>query len=54
MYIGVCNWDLATKSTEPMKSLYTFQDKKSKDEKMVGRWWVDPAIVYVYNPHADA
>jgi hypothetical protein len=21
---------------------------------MEGRWWVDPAIVYVYNPHADA
>jgi hypothetical protein len=44
---------LATKSTEPMKSLYTLWDKKSKDEKIEGRWWVDPAIVYVYNPHAD-
>jgi hypothetical protein len=60
VYIGVCDWGLATKSTkpikstEPMKSLYTFWDKKSKDEKMEGRWWVDPAIVYVHNPHADA
>jgi serine/threonine protein kinase len=54
VYIEVCDWGLATKSTEPMKSLYTFWDKKSKDEKMEGRWWVDPAIVYVYNPHADA
>jgi serine/threonine protein kinase len=54
VYIGVCDWGLATKSTEPMKSFYTFQDKKSKDEKMEGRWWMDPAIVYVYNAHADA
>jgi hypothetical protein len=37
-----------------MKSLYTFQDKKSKDEKMEGRWCMDPTIVYIYNPHADA
>jgi hypothetical protein len=37
-----------------MKSLYTFQDKKSKDEKMEGRWWVDSTIVYVHNPHVDA
>ena len=54
VYIEVCDWDLATKSTEPMKSLYTFRDKKSRDEKMEGRWWVDPAILYVHNPHADA
>jgi serine/threonine protein kinase len=54
VYIRVCDWGLATKSMEPMKSLYTFRDKKSKDEKMEGRWWMDPTIVYVYNPHADA
>jgi serine/threonine protein kinase len=24
VYIGVCDWGLATKSTEPMKSLYIF------------------------------
>jgi serine/threonine protein kinase len=53
VYIGVCDWGLATKSTEPMKSLYTFRDKKSKDENMEGRWWVEPAIVYIHNPHAD-
>ena len=47
VHIRVCDWGLATKSTEPIKSLYTFWDKKSKDEKMEGRWWVDPAIVYV-------
>jgi serine/threonine protein kinase len=44
VYIGVCDWGLATKSMEPMKSLYTFRDKKSKDEKMEGKWWVDPAM----------
>jgi serine/threonine protein kinase len=54
VYIGVCDWGLVTKSTEPMKSFYTFRNKKSKDEKMEGRWWVDPTIVYVYNLHADA
>ena len=37
-----------------MKSLYTFWDKKSKDKKMEGRWWVDPTIIYIHNPHADA
>ena len=51
VYIGICDWDF---SMEPMKSLYTFQDKRSKDEKMGGRWWVDPSIVYVHNPHVDA
>ena len=53
VYIRVCDWGLAIKLTEPMKSLYTFWDKKSKDEKMGRRWWVDPAIIYVHNPHAD-
>ena len=38
VYIRICDLGLATKSTEPMKSLYTFRDKKSKDEKMEGRW----------------
>ena len=38
VYIVICDWGLATKSTKPMKSLYTFWDKKSKYEKMKGRW----------------
>ena len=54
VHIRVCDWGLATKSMDPMKSLYTFRDHKSKDEKMEGRWWVDPTIVYVHNLHADA
>jgi serine/threonine protein kinase len=54
VYIGVCDWGLATKSTEPMKPLYMLRDKKSKDEKMEGRWWVNLAIIYIHNPHADA
>jgi hypothetical protein len=37
-----------SKATEPMKSLYTFRDNNSKNEKMHGRWWVDPNIIYVY------
>ena len=53
VYIRIYDWDLATKSTKPMKSLYTFRDRRSKDEKMGGRWWLNPAIVYVHNPHAD-
>ena len=36
VYIGVCDWGLATKSTDQMKSLYTFRDHKSKEEKMGG------------------
>jgi serine/threonine protein kinase len=48
MYIEVCDWGLATKATEPMKPLYTFRDNNSKNEKMHGRWWVDPNIIYVY------
>jgi serine/threonine protein kinase len=48
MYIRVCDWGLATKATEPMKSLYTFRDNNSKNEKMRGRWWVDPNIIYVH------
>jgi hypothetical protein len=39
---------IATKVTEPMKSLYTFRDNNSKNEKMRGRWWVDPNIIYVH------
>ena len=54
VYNRVCDWGLATKSTDVLKSLYTFRDHQSKDERMRGRWWVDSAIVCVHNPHADA
>ena len=54
MYIGVCHWGLATKATGPMKSLYTFCDNNSKNEKMHGKWWVDPNIIYVHQVYLAA
>jgi hypothetical protein len=51
--IGICNWGMATKSMEPMKSLYTFTDERSKTVELARRWWVDPRVAYVHKLGED-
>jgi serine/threonine protein kinase len=53
VYIGICDWDMTTKSMELMKSLYAFTDKNSKIEELAKRWWVDPRVAYVHKVDAD-
>jgi serine/threonine protein kinase len=53
VYIGICNWGMATKSMEPMKSLYTFTDERSKTVELARRWWVDPRVAYVHKLGED-
>jgi hypothetical protein len=53
VYIGIGNWGMTTKSTEPMKSLYAFTDTISEAEEMAKRWWVDPRLAYVHKEGVD-
>jgi hypothetical protein len=53
VYIGVCDWGLTTKISEPMKSLYTFTNKETMEETLLRRWWVDPNVAYLHKPGAD-
>jgi serine/threonine protein kinase len=53
VYIGVCDWDMATNSTEPMKPLYAFIDTISEAEELAKKWWVDPRVAYIHKEGAD-
>jgi aminoglycoside phosphotransferase (APT) family kinase protein len=53
VYIGVCDWGMTTKSTEPMKSLYAFTDTIFEAKELAKRWWVDPRVAYVCKEGAD-
>jgi hypothetical protein len=44
---------MATKSTEPMKSLYTFTDARSMTQTLAQRWWMDPKVAYLHRRDAD-
>ena len=53
VYIGVCDWGMTTKISEPMQSLYTFTNRSDMAETLKARWWVDPRIAYLHKPDAD-
>ena len=53
VYIGVCDWGMTTKLSEPMQSLYTFTNAESMADALRSRWWVDPRIAYLHKPDAD-
>ena len=53
VYIGVCDWGMTTKSTEPMQSLYTFTNADQMAETLRRRWWVDPRVMYLHRHDAD-
>ena len=53
VYIGVCDWGMTSKSSEPIKSLYTFTKAEDMAETLQRRWWVDPAIAYLHKRDAD-
>lgn len=53
VYIGVCDWGLTTKATEPMQSLYTFTNAEQMAETLRRRWWVDPRVAYLHKRDAD-
>ena len=53
IYIGVYDWGMMTKATEPMQSLYTFTNAEKMVETLRRRWWVDPRVVYLHKQNAD-
>ena len=53
VYIGICNWGLASKDFEERQSPYTFTNAKHMAETLQRRWWVDPTIAYLHRPNAD-
>ena len=53
VFIGVCDWGMTTKATEPMQSLYTFTNAEQMAETLRRRWWVDPRVLYLHKQDAD-
>ena len=53
VYIGVCDWGLASKDFEPRQSPYTFTNAEQMAETLQRRWWVDPTVAYMHKPNAD-
>jgi hypothetical protein len=53
VYIGVCDWGMTTKASEPMKSLYIFTSEEEMRRSLRERWWVDPRIAYLHKHGAD-
>ena len=53
VYIGVCDWGLASVASQAPKSLYTFTSKEKMEEVLRRRWWVDPALAYLHRRDAD-
>ena len=53
VYIGVCDWGLASKDSEQGQSPYTFTNAEQISETLRRRWWVDPIVAYLHKPNAD-
>ena len=41
VYIGVCDWGLASKDSEQGQSPYTFTNAEQMSETLRRRWWVE-------------
>ena len=47
IYIGVCDWGLASKDSEQRQSPYTFTNAEQMAETLRTRWWIDPTVAYL-------
>ena len=52
VYIGVCDWGLASKDSEQRQSPYTFTNTEQMAETL-RRQWVDPTVAYLHKSNAD-
>lgn len=53
VFIGVCDWGMATVDSEEVKSLYTFTSEGERQKTLRERWWLDPSIAYLHQKDAD-
>jgi hypothetical protein len=53
VYMEVIDWNMATKSMEQMKLLYTFSKAQTMTQTLAEKWWVDPKVAYLHRRDAD-
>ena len=53
VYIGVCDWGLATVASQPRKSLFVFTSQEQMKDVLTKRWWVDPTLAYLHKKDAE-
>jgi hypothetical protein len=50
VYIGVCDWGMATRFIEEVPSVYGYPTKAEMEKNKKERYWVVPELFYVYSP----
>jgi hypothetical protein len=50
VYIGVCDWGMATRTIEDVPSVYGYPTKDEMERNKKERPWVAPKLFYVYDP----
>jgi serine/threonine protein kinase len=50
VYIGVCDWDMATRFIEDEHSMYGYPTKAEMEKNKKERYWVAPELFSVYGP----
>jgi hypothetical protein len=50
VYIGVCDWGMATRFIEDEQSVYGYPTKAEMEKNKKERYWVAPELFYVYGP----
>jgi serine/threonine protein kinase len=50
VYIGVCDWGMATRTIEDVPSVYGYPTKDEMERNKKERPWVAPKLFYVYGP----
>jgi serine/threonine protein kinase len=48
VYIGVCDWGMATRFIEDEQSVYGYPTKAEMEKNKKERYWVAPELFYVY------
>jgi len=53
VYIGVCDWGMASWTGEDPTSLYGMKSKKDMEEHQKHRWWIAPELWYLLPKEVD-
>lgn len=48
VFIGICDWGLASRTNEDSPSVYGYENERKLNEEKGPRWWVAPELFYVY------
>lgn len=50
VYIGICDWGIASRTWENAPSLFGYDSKEKMEHEAKPRWWVAPELFYVFGP----